>query len=151
MQPVTIKLAPKPERKRVETDIVHDIMRALSRIRGVRVARNNVGVLEDIRGIPVTYGLGDGSPDLVGIITLGGINTFLPELAELEPWPLTIAIEVKQPKRYPSPKQRTWHAAAKRRGLRVGVARSKEDATDHVEAIRGNIRAWLRRAGGLLA
>lgn len=33
---------------------------------GLRVFRNNVGVLKDRRGIPVTYGLCVGSTDLIG-------------------------------------------------------------------------------------
>jgi hypothetical protein len=146
-----IKLAPKPERKRVETDIVHEIMLALSRIRGVRVARNNVGTLTDARGIPVTYGLGDGSPDLVGVITFGGIESTFAVCAMLEPLSVAFAIEVKQPGRYPSKKQRTWIKVAKRRGFAVGVARSDEDAIAFVNDLRHAYARKLVAIGGALA
>lgn len=146
-----IKLAPKPERKRVETDIVHEILAELARVPGVRVARNNVGTIEDVRGIPVTFGLGEGSPDLVGILTFGGVESTYPELAELAPISLAFGIEVKQPKRYATRQQKAWHLVAKRRGMPVGLARSKEDARAFVEDLRVQIRARLRAIGGALA
>lgn len=61
-------LPPKPPRRRNETrDLVKPIIAALNRTGLVRVARNNVGFVGGIR-----YGLGIGSPDIVGILRGSG-------------------------------------------------------------------------------
>ncbi len=155
-----INLPPRPERKRLERDILNEIIAAASRIRGVRLARNNTGRILDSRGIPVCFGLGEGGPDLVGVITFGGLNTCEPfavdevrhaMLRTLDTVAVAIGIEVKQPKRYANPNQRAWHAAAKRRGIRVTVCRSPEEAVSWIEATREELRFCLRRLAGCLA
>ncbi len=148
-----------PPRKRVESDIQNDIIVASSRIRGVRLARNNVGTLLDRRGIPVTYGLGEGSPDLVGVITFGGLNTCEPAtidevhaalLHAHDSIALCIAIEVKQPKRYATSEQKAWHAVARKRGIESAVCRSPEEATAWIEATRDAFRLRILRIAGCL-
>lgn len=155
-----IALPPKRIRKRVELDITHDCLVALSRIRGVRAARNNNGVIEDRRGIPITFGLGEGSPDLVGLITFGGANTCEPRgisaaglalLRTLEPVAVAFGIEVKQPKRYATKSQKTWHAAGSRRGIRCSVARCDLDAVLFVSSLIDSTAMMLRRISGGLA
>lgn len=74
-----------------------------------RLVRNNVGV-DTEKG--VRYGLGVGSPDLVGTLP-GGIN---------------FCIEVKTPEGRIDPAQRAWWKAALKWGIRGGVARSLDGA-----------------------
>lgn len=50
----------------LESDIMRSIQLAYSR-GDTRLMRNNVGVLYDKRGIPVTFGLGTGTSDLIGL------------------------------------------------------------------------------------
>jgi hypothetical protein len=135
-----ILLPPREPRKRTETDVVYGILGALNAIRGVRAVRNNVGVLEDKRGIPVSFGLGEGSPDVVGAITFGGVESFLELVRHLEPIALTFAIEVKRPRdeggRGATRDQQAWHATAIRRGILTNVSRTPAEACDFVlEAI----------------
>ncbi len=147
-----IALPPKQPRKRTETDVVKACLSAIGKIRGARGARNNVGCLEDKRGIPVTYGLGEGSPDIVGFITIGGVNSATPgyRLAlvplrsgesdlDVAPLALTWGLEIKRPKeeggRNASPNQRTWKRAAERRGVPTGLGRTPVDAVDFVQSV----------------
>lgn len=129
---MTFKLPPRVPRKRTETDVVYSCLGAINRIRGVRGSRNNVGELKDERGIPVVYGLGTGSPDIVGAITFGGVESAVASLRALPPLAFTFAIEVKRPRedggRGATRKQRSWMAVAERRGFLVGVARSDVEA-----------------------
>lgn len=62
-------LAARKQRRKTETALTREIMAALNRIPGVHVFRNNTGALEDRNGRLVYYGLGKGSPDLVGWIS----------------------------------------------------------------------------------
>ena len=63
-----MKLPPKKKRANEARDITRPIEAALNRLPGVRCSRNNTGTLRDLRGIPVTYGLGLGGADIVGIV-----------------------------------------------------------------------------------
>ena len=65
------------------------------------VTRNNVGVLRDERGVPVRFGLGVGSADLVGGIKA----TVLPPFGRL------LAFEVKRPGQKSTPYQLAWARA----------------------------------------
>ena len=135
----TIALPPRPPRKRIERDIVREILVALNRIPDVRATRNNVGRIEDSRGVPVTFGLGEGSPDLVGVITFGGPS---------HPFAIAFAIEVKQPGRYPTRIQRAWHKVAARRGMLTETCRDAGEAVDFVtrtiETIGERIGRWQK-------
>ena len=139
-----IPLPPKAPRKRVETDIVREILVGVNAIAGVRAARNNVGTIEDVRGIPVTFGLGEGSPDIVGVISFGGVESTISSLRRMRPFAIAFGIEVKQPKRYATPKQKAWHAVARRRGFSTCVARSDHEAVDFVHKLRLELVASMR-------
>ena len=80
----------------------------------VRLVRNNVGFDPENR---VRYGLGNGSPDLVG--TLRGGRCF--------------CIETKTPKGRLSADQQAWWRAATRWGVLGGVARSVGEAMQLLE------------------
>lgn len=162
-----ISLPPKEPRKRVERDVQGEILVVSSRIRGVRLIRNNVGCLPDERGIPIKYGLGAGSPDLVGAITFGGVNTCEPStlgstalavLRTMRPIAITVAIEVKKPdarhaKGLPhrwakrDRAQPAWHAMARKRGVETAVCKSAEDAATFlihtIEVTWSRMRALL--------
>jgi hypothetical protein len=64
----------------------------------------------------ITYGLGVGSPDLVGAV--GG---------------RAFGLELKSPTGRPRPEQLAWHEAARHRGVHVAIVRTVEEAE---EAIR---------------
>lgn len=78
-----------------------------------RVFRNNVGKLKDARGVWVTYGLGVGSCDLVGIVAPSG---------------RLFAVEVKTEDGKTTPEQEAWIAMINRFGGVAGVARSVDEA-----------------------
>src|SRR5882672_4792967 len=59
-------LTARKANRKTETALTREIMVALNRLPGVRVFRNNTGALPDRTGRIVYYGLGTGSPDLVG-------------------------------------------------------------------------------------
>lgn len=92
------------------------IRAAVCAVDGVRVWRNNVGV-DTMRGI--RYGLGVGSPDLVGIA-----------------WGRFVGLEVKTPTGRVSKEQTMWLDMVRRFGGVAGVARSVEDALAIVEEAR---------------
>lgn len=79
-----------------ESEITAAIRSHVNRLPWARLWRNNTGELEDKRGRWVSYGLGIGSPDLVGIVRRkGGIGVF-------------VGIEVKRGARKPSVNQVEW-------------------------------------------
>lgn len=92
-----------------ETALCRNVRLALNRTGRVRVVRNNVG-LDQTTG--VRYGLGNGSPDLVG--TLRGGASF--------------CLEIKTPRGRVSDDQEAWWRSARQWGVRGGIARSIEEA-----------------------
>lgn len=76
---------------------------------GCTLWRNNVGMLNDSRGIPVRYGLCEGSSDLIGIYK----GRF-------------VAIEVKRPKKKPTEKQINFILAIREKGGISGCIDSPE-------------------------
>lgn len=128
-----------------EAELERLVLRALGTVPDLLVARNEVGV--GLRGavLPalhaalaqfgpdvlraateatqrhrITYGLGVGSPDLVGAVAGRAIG-----------------LELKTAVGVVSPEQERWHAAARRRGVAVYVVRSVEEAVEAVEEARG--------------
>lgn len=89
----------------------------------VRLYRNNCGVLQDRRGVPVRYGLQPGSSDLIGWTT----RTITPEMVGQRVAVFT-SIEVKAEHGRLRPEQRQWLAAVQGAGGIAGVARSVEEA-----------------------
>lgn len=120
-----------PPKRRTETTIQGEAIAALNRLPGVRVARNNVGRLRDRNGAWVTYGLGVGSPDVVGIYTHRSGHA------------LAFGVEFKTSTGRVSHDQELWHAAMKRRGLPTFLARSPEEACTQVET-------WCAEVDGAL-
>jgi Holliday junction resolvase len=101
----------------LEVTIMRRIRAACARQPGVLLWRNNVGVDVE-RGI--TYGLGKGSADLVGIAPGGRF----------------LALEVKRPRYSPSdvrPEQRAWISVVTKFGGLAGVASSPEEALRIIE------------------
>ncbi len=122
---------PRRAKKTKETPIVTAIETALNRIPGVWAFRNNVGALEDPHGRWVTFGLGTGSPDVVGYITIDGPDGPAAGL------PCGFGLEVKTPHaRNAHPEiqagQEAWRGLARDRS--VGAARSSRQPRQIVVA-----------------
>lgn len=146
-----IDLPPRAPREASEADLTTGILNALRLIPGVHATRNNTGKTpvpcEACRKAmcrrclarlvrPVTYGLGSGGPDIVGLYShvVGA---------------LAFGVEVKRPRAVlasgresaaedRSPDQVAWHRAAQARGMPVWTCRAVEDAEREV-------RAWIAR------
>lgn len=161
-----IAIPPSPPRKKKETQISRGVLVAVNRIPGVRVSRNNNGrspiPCSACRGklcracamrlaFPITFGLGDGSPDLVGLITIGGHFSAVPALRELEPFAVAFGIEVKQPGKDATPDQRAWHRVALARGMHVCTVTNTADAVVYVVDLIRQTEARLRRTCTRLA
>ena len=89
----------------------------------------------------VPYGLGSGSPDLVGMHRVGAV---------LAAW---VALEVKRPGEKPDPHQLKCHDVWRRFGALVYVVTSPEEARAALVDARWQVSAWLndeaaRRAAG---
>jgi hypothetical protein len=100
-----------------EAQLTAAILDALSRSGRGMFFRNNTGKLQDARGRWVTFGLGVGSPDIVGISSdgPGGVGRF-------------VGIEIKTETGRVSPEQAAWLGAARKAGALVGVVRSVREA-----------------------
>lgn len=96
-----------------ETQISTAVREALLATGKVLLWRSNTGRLQDRTGRWITYGLGVGGADLVGI--LRGSGRF-------------VAWEVKTPTGKLSPEQKAWHYAVANAGGAVFVARSVDEA-----------------------
>jgi hypothetical protein len=109
-----------------ETQLMRLQKHELNLSKRCRLVRNNVGV--DIeRGIK--FGLGEGSPDLCGVLTSGH----------------AFCIETKVPGGRIRPAQIAWWRAAYKWGVRGGIARSLEGAWRLLdEAERGPMTGELR-------
>lgn len=80
--------------------------------------RNNVGFDRERR---VQYGLGVGSPDLIGCLIPSG---------------RMLAVEIKTPTGRVSPEQRAWHDAWRARGVLVWVLRSVDEAVSMLSEVQ---------------
>jgi hypothetical protein len=100
--------------------IMQQIQLELAKI-GVRLLRNNVGMLEDARGQKVKYGLCKGSSDLIGWICPSG---------------KFCAVEVKTATGRATPEQLAFIDAVNNGGGVAFIARSVEDA---LQQIRGRL------------
>lgn len=135
-------LPPRRQRKVLERTIQKRAIRDLGSIVGVRFTRNNVGATKTENGGWLEYGLGTGSPDTVGIITLGGGSSAVPRLSHWAPIAFAFAIEFKMPGKDLTKAQRAWHSVARKRGMFVGCAHSEEEARD---LVLGFVRQLDRR------
>lgn len=115
-----------------ETPIVKRVIVSLNRLPGVWCGRNNVGKLPDQYGNWVTFGLGVGSPDVVGLVTLGGPRF---------PIAVPFGVEVKTEARLKKDKdhqltQEAWRRLARSRGMLCGLVTSDDQAVTLVEGFR---------------
>lgn len=128
-----MQLPPRQPRKILEADIVEETIVRLSALEGVRVRRNNTGQLYDRFGTPVKYGLGNGAPDILGIITV---------ITRDGPLACAFGVEMKTPKAFRlrdhnrSDDQRAWASAAESRGMPVWCAESADMAAGSVVTYR---------------
>jgi hypothetical protein len=136
-----IALPERAPRAPRETPITRACIIALNRLPGVRAARNNNGSLEDARGQWVTFGLGDGSPDIVCRVQVRGKGGTLP---------CVFWVEVKAPGARTSRKraelQRAWRLEAEARGELVAQVTSVLDAVAAAETFCAEYR---RRVSGV--
>jgi hypothetical protein len=131
---------PRRPKKIKETPLVKAIETALNRMPGVWAMRNNVGSLEDKHGRWVTFGLGTGSPDIVGAITLSPVGAL--------PVAVAFGLEVKTPHaRNAHPEvqagQRAWRGLAERRGMQCAKVTSEAEALDAVRSFRSELVSRL--------
>ena len=101
-----------------ETDLLFAIRQALVATGHVMLFRNNVGFDRERK---VKYGLGLGSPDLVGL---------------LRPTGRLCGFEVKTPIGRVSKDQKLWHAAARASGGFVAIVRSADEALEALTRAR---------------
>jgi hypothetical protein len=131
-----VRLAEKPKPRRNETrEILVPVRARLNSILGVRVARNNVGVLEWAPGKKLRYGLGHGSADLVGIVTVS-VWFVAGAIWTVSTFGRAFALEVKRPGVKPKPEQVAWLAAFRRLGGFAAVVHSVEEGIAAVERCR---------------
>jgi len=121
--------------KLTETALMLMIWDALIATGRVLLWRNNVGAA-NARGRHVSFGLGRGSPDLVGMLKHPCSRCSAMPGRTLECVPgkdhdhraQFFAVEVKLPGNEPEPAQLAWHRAARDAGAIVIVAHSIEEA-----------------------
>lgn len=144
-----IPLPPRPKVEDSETVILKRAMVAVNRLPDVRCSRNNNGRSPKPCGgcfpklcqrcaarlkYPILFGLGDGSPDLVGIITLRGVTVL----------PLAFGLELKRPGGEAAKHQELWHRQARAKGMLVAVVTSDVEAVKAVEVFRAEYTNRLR-------
>jgi hypothetical protein len=118
----------KPKRRSETVELVHPIRIALNKLPGVRVWRNNSGVLKDPFGTPVRYGLGTGSADLIGLCCRPW--TPAPSPARF------LALEVKRRGEYPTVDQAAWLRCVRELGGFACVVHSVDEALAAVQRCR---------------
>jgi len=106
-----------------ETNLVKKIQIAFSRL-GARVFRNNIGMLEDKRGMKVRYGLCTGSSDLIGwtpvVITQAMVGSRVAVFT---------SVEAKSDKGKLRPEQMAWLTVIEAAGGIAMLVRSESEAT----------------------
>jgi hypothetical protein len=91
----------------------------------IRLFRNNVGKIKDATGRLVTFGLCNGSADLIGFKSV----TITPEMVG-QNIAVFVSLEVKTPKGKISEPQQAWCDMVARRGGIAGICRSVEEAKE---------------------
>ncbi len=130
------RIPDRPARPTLERDVQSDVRKALATA-GVLHWRNNTGVLRDERGIPVRYGLAEGSADLIAVVPtqLRCIHCH----GQLPPIGRFVAIECKRPGESATTEQSHWLGLVEREHGTVTVAWSVPIAMAAVETAR---RVW---------
>ena len=116
----------------VEGKIQSDVMRALGALPDLRIFRNTVGTAATFNSTTgktqyVTYGLGTGSPDLVGMLTVSVFG---------HPFARWFCLEIKRPGASPRPEQVQWAKAARLFGCFATHVTSVDEALAAVERAR---------------
>ena len=107
-----------------ETTLQQEIRLALGQLPALRMFRNQVGQLPDMRtGRPVQFGLAKGSSDLIGFKTIEVTSDMVGQKLAV-----FTSIEVKTAKGKLSPMQHNWLSCVNKAGGITGVARSVQDA-----------------------
>lgn len=124
-------VAPKRRKKRepTETEIVSAVRAKLNALPGVNFARNNVGGYYNASGRFVEHGLGEGSADLIGSVTV-----------VVGKRPITIAravgLEFKKPGKVNTELQDAWAMQRRSIGWHVETVTNLEEALAAVERAR---------------
>jgi hypothetical protein len=127
-------LAPKPKARRNETrELTRPILVALNKLPHCRFSRCNSGYgrpLSNPEAI-VHFGLGDGTTDLVGIVTVtvGGFQSL----------GRVCVLEVKWPKMKPKPDQVRWMREVRKLGGFSAVVHSVAEAVAAVARCRAGL------------
>ena len=108
-----------------ETTILQRIRLAASSIPGLRLFRQNVGMLKDERGRMVRFGLHPGSADLIGWRTV----TITPDMVGQQV-AVFASVEVKTDSGRVKPEQQNWLEQVTKAGGLAVVARSPEQAAE---------------------
>ncbi len=114
-----------------ETKLVKEILVALSAEKDFICWRNNTGKLADVNGRWVTYGLGVGSADIIGV---------------LAPWGRFVALEVKTARGKQNPMQWNWSLAVRGKGGFYSVVRSVEEAIGALNECRRHMNACFEES-----
>ncbi|MDB4993660.1 MAG: hypothetical protein JWM74_1092 [Myxococcaceae bacterium] len=127
---------PKTElEKKIQADIEADI----GAERDLLLLRNSVGqaryVSDDNKVFYVPYGLGVGSPDLVGMLRMRG-TVFVDGLTQPFSHACWFCLEVKQPGETAEPAQEKCHAVWRRFGAFIAVVTSVAEARAALERAR---------------
>lgn len=133
---VQVARKPRAVRRNETRDLTKPILAALNALPGVRVARNNTGMLRDERGVPVRYGLGLGSADLVGIVVCRYCSAHLERHGDVLEVGRAFCLEVKWPREKPTADQARWLQAVRRLGGFACVVHGELEALDAVRRCR---------------
>lgn len=141
--------AARKRERTTEAEVERDVLVALGRLPDVLICKNEVGtgMTGDLKHAlraalapfgpiavqaalaactrhHITYGLGVGSPDLVGSVRSARGHA------------IPVGIELKAPDGVVQEHQERWHRAARLRGLHVSVVRSADEALAAVQRAR---------------
>lgn len=130
-----MKLPPRVAAPRREADVLGEVRASLASMAGVVSWRNNTGALQDVTGRYVTYGLCEGSADLIACVPT---QLVCPDCGALLP-PLGrfVGIEVKGPATRTTPEQVRWAGLVNAAHGTAGFAHSAGDAVSLVQRARG--------------
>lgn len=117
-----------------ERDIQHQIREALGLEPDLCLWRNNSGVFDDGRGGKVRTGLGVGSADLVGILTVVVGDPYCTATVQLIG--RFIALEIKTARGRTTEEQEQWLKLVRRMGGFAAVVRSVQEAREALERAR---------------
>lgn len=128
------KLPARPTPPRRESDVMGEVRSYLATQRDLISFRNNVGMLRDERGVPVRYGLCEGSADLIACVPT---KLACPSCgAALPPVGRFVGIEVKGPGTRTTPEQFAWARTVEGSHGVAGFAHSDFDAIAIVRRAR---------------